>query len=153
MLIIITLPIITENKHLLSANWLKRRWDELFLSEELDTFQALSGKKVAKRVKMPISLLFPVTEQDNAYQNLNQRLRFFPHGSKTRQTKDSRSPCRSLSPASSGVEWHPQPYSSGVTKGNQECDCRAGMTLGMTGASENWHPSQISVPLCLHCCC
>lgn len=68
----------------------------MFLGEELNTFQALSGKKVAKRVKMPISLLFMAIEQDNAYRNPSPRLRFFPHGSQTEQTKDWRSPCSSL---------------------------------------------------------
>lgn len=55
----------------------------MFLGEELNTFQALSGKKAAKRVKMPISLSFLVTEQNTVYPNLNQRLRFFFYGSKT----------------------------------------------------------------------
>lgn len=79
MLITIGLPIIAENKYLLPANRLKRKRDELFLGEELNTFQVVSGKKGVKRVKMTISFLFLVIEQDNAYQNLNQRLRFFPH--------------------------------------------------------------------------
>lgn len=61
MLITIGLPIIAENKHVLPAKWLKRRQDEeffrkqdeeFFLGEELNKFQEISGKKVAKKVKI-----------------------------------------------------------------------------------------------------
>lgn len=126
----------------------------MFLGEELNTFRALSGKKVAKRVKMPISLLFMATEQDDAYRNLSPRLRFFPHGSQTEQTKDWRSPCRSLSPASlRRDEILNHPLVGWCKTAEKEWDCRTGMLLGMMGASEDCHPSQIPVPLCLHCCC
>jgi len=125
----------------------------LFLDEELNKFQALSGRKIAKRVKMLISFFFLVIEQNNVYQSLNQRWRFFPYRSKREWTKNCRSPCRYLSPASPGVKWHPQPYPSRVTQSNQEHDCRIGILSGVMGASEDCHPPQISVPLCLHCCC
>lgn len=46
MLITIGLPITSEIKYLLPPNQLKRRQDESFLGEELNTLQALSGEKV-----------------------------------------------------------------------------------------------------------